>query len=158
LLTFVVAFSSKPLVPHSLAVMAAPLAAGFVALVLSGVAPKSLPLAMGADLFGLFVIALACHGGLNARRPGAAYLTQFYLIMSLGGVLGGAFNALLAPVIFDNVIEYPLMLIIALGLLGVGAAKPARPAMILLAIAVVALLAAVGIKMTGVRISPFVQF
>ena len=157
LLTFVIAFSRKPIIPQSIALMAAPLAAAFVALMLSGVTPKSLPLAMGADLFALFVIALACHGALTARRPDAAHLTQFYLIMSLGGVLGGAFNALLAPVIFDNVIEYPLMLIASLGLLGVGAPRPARTALIVLAIAAVALLAAAGFKIAGASVSPLMQ-
>lgn len=157
LLTFVIAFSRKPLVPHSIALMTAPLAAALVALSLSGVMPKSLPLAMGADLFALFAIALACHGALTARRPHASHLTQFYLIMSLGGVLGGAFNALLAPVIFDSVIEYPLMLIVSLGLLGVGAPRPARMTMIFLAIAAVALLAAAGFKIANAPVSPLLQ-
>ena len=81
---------------------------------------------MAADLLALFVIALACHGALNARRPDASHLTQFYLFMSLGGVLGGAFNALLAPVIFNGVFEYPLMLVAALGLLSIGQPKISR--------------------------------
>jgi hypothetical protein len=157
LLTFVIAFSRKPVVPHAIAVMAAPLAAAFVALMLSGVTPKSLPLAMGADLFALFTIALACHGALTARRPHASHLTQFYLIMSLGGVLGGAFNALLAPVIFDNVIEYPLMLIVSLGLLGVGAPRPARATLVFLGIAAVALLAAAGFRIANAPVTPLLQ-
>ena len=42
--------------------------------------------------------------------------TEFYLIMSLGGVLGGAFNALLVPVLFTSVIEYPLLLVAILAI------------------------------------------
>jgi hypothetical protein len=60
-----------------------------------------------------FVAAMVCHGELARRRPGAQRLTEFYLLMSVGGVLGGIFNAMLAPVIFTSVIEYPLMLVAA---------------------------------------------
>jgi spermidine synthase len=50
---------------------------------------------------------------LVARRPDPAHLTEFYLWVSVGGVLGGAFNAFLAPVIFTSVVEYPLVLVLA---------------------------------------------
>ena len=56
---------------------------------------------------------MLCHGELVRRRPGREHLTAFYLAMSCGGVLGGLFNALLAPAIFDRVAEYPLALILA---------------------------------------------
>jgi len=64
-------------------------------------------------LFFLFA-ALRCHLQLAASRPSADQLTQFYLYLSLGGVLGGIFNALLAPVIFKSIIEYPLMIVVAI--------------------------------------------
>jgi hypothetical protein len=51
-------------------------------------------------------------------RPAPDRLTEFYLLMSLGGVVGGAFTALLAPVIFRTVLEYPLVLVL------VGLARP----------------------------------
>jgi hypothetical protein len=47
------------------------------------------------------------------HRPAARYLTAFYLWMSVGGVLGGLFNALVAPLVFRSVAEYPLVLVIA---------------------------------------------
>jgi hypothetical protein len=62
----------------------------------------------------LFLAAMVCHGLLAEGRPEASRLTEFYLLMSLGGVLGGAFNALLVPVIFNSVIEYPLLLVAVL--------------------------------------------
>jgi SAM-dependent methyltransferase len=62
------------------------------------------------QLAGFFVIAMVCHGELAARRPAVQDLTQFYLCISLGGVLGGLFNAIIAPVIFPDVWEYPLMI------------------------------------------------
>lgn len=54
--------------------------------------------------------AWVCHGELARLRPGAAGLTEFYLWVAAGGVLGGMFNALLAPLLFDTVAEYPLMI------------------------------------------------
>jgi hypothetical protein len=62
-----------------------------------------------------FLTALMCHGELAKDRPGTEHLTEFYLWMSLGGVLGGSFNALVAPLIFrfGPTIEYPLAMIAA---------------------------------------------
>jgi hypothetical protein len=61
-------------------------------------------------LTGFFFCALVCHLALSKARPAADRLTEFYLFVSLGGVLGGAFAALTAPLIFNNVYEYPLTL------------------------------------------------
>jgi hypothetical protein len=65
-----------------------------------------------AYLASLFVICMACHGELVMRRPAGPYLTRFYLLISLGGVLGGAFVGLIAPNIFDTYIELPLLLVL----------------------------------------------
>jgi hypothetical protein len=59
-------------------------------------------------LIAFFATALVCHGQLAQDRPQTARLTEYYLWISVGGVLGGAFNALIAPLIFKSVIEYPL--------------------------------------------------
>jgi hypothetical protein len=64
-------------------------------------------------LAGLLVASLACHGELARDRPPARYLTGFYLCLSAGGVLGGLFNALLAPAAFWGLAEYPLVLVAA---------------------------------------------
>lgn len=61
-----------------------------------------------AHLLMFGVAALVCHGRLAASRPPAAQLTSFYLCMSIGGVLGGLFNSLVAPLLFTRVLEYPL--------------------------------------------------
>ena len=50
-------------------------------------------------LLTFFVAALFCHGELARRRPPARDLTAFYLALAVGGVLGGAFNALVAPAV-----------------------------------------------------------
>jgi len=63
---------------------------------------------------GLFTItALVLHGELAASRPSPRHLTEFYLWLALGGALGGAFNALAAPVLFDSVREYVPMVVLA---------------------------------------------
>ena len=61
---------------------------------------------------------MACHGELARMRPPPARLTEFYLMLSLGGALGGAFNAILAPLIFNRPLEYPIAIALA-ALLGV---------------------------------------
>ena len=60
-----------------------------------------------------FFTALVCHGELARSRPDAVHLTEFYIWMSLGGVLGGLFNAIVAPLVFNNVIEYPMVIALA---------------------------------------------
>jgi SAM-dependent methyltransferase len=69
-----------------------------------------------------FLAALACHSELARRRPSARHLTEFYLWMSFGGVLGGIFNVLVAPFLFSSVAEYPLLLALAPAFLAGGAA------------------------------------
>jgi spermidine synthase len=64
-------------------------------------------------LLVLFGVALVCHGELARDRPAPRQLTKFYLLMSVGGVLGGLFNALVAPVLFTSLAEYPIALVAA---------------------------------------------
>ncbi len=59
----------------------------------------------------LFTVAVALHGQLYDLRPEPGRLTLFYLIMSAGGMLGGLFCALVAPLVFDWTYEHPLLLI-----------------------------------------------
>ena len=61
----------------------------------------------------LFVTAVALHARLYELRPAPVHLTRFYLIMSVGGMVGGLFCALLAPLIFDWTYEYPILLVAA---------------------------------------------
>jgi hypothetical protein len=57
---------------------------------------------------GLFIICMFCHGELAAAKPAAKYLTRFYLLISLGGAVGGMFVGLLAPKLFTAYWELPL--------------------------------------------------
>ncbi len=64
-------------------------------------------------LLVLFAVAIVCHGELARSRPEVDRLTEFYLLISVGGVLGGIFNSILAPIAFHSVLEFPLILICA---------------------------------------------
>lgn len=65
-------------------------------------------------LIGFFMVAMVCHGQLARSRPESRFLTGFYLALCVGGVLGGALNTLIAPLIFDRIAEYPLALVLGL--------------------------------------------
>ena len=56
-----------------------------------------------------FASTLVTHRTLYEARPAPRHLTEFYLWMSLGGALGGLFAALIAPKIFSEVYEYPIL-------------------------------------------------
>ena len=64
-------------------------------------------------LVGLVVAGLMCHGRLAADRPDTRRLTEFYLWVALGGALGGAFNAVISPLVFPGLVEYPLAIVAA---------------------------------------------
>ena len=70
---------------------------------------------------------MVAHGRLSLERPAPARLTDFYLMMSVGGVVGGATAALLAPIVFDTVLEYPLFVIASLALLPAAAFEGDHP-------------------------------
>lgn len=76
-----------------------------------------LPALVSVQLLLLVVVGLMGHGMLAADRPSAKYLTEFYLVMSVGGALGGVFNGIVAPLIFDMTLEYQIVLLCAVGLL-----------------------------------------
>lgn len=113
LLSFILVFAKKPVISYSEAAERTPLLilAGMIPLLLKASWP--LYLAIAINLMTLFVVAVASHGELAKRRPPAEHLTGFYLWIALGGVLGGLFNAVIAPMIFSTVLEFPLALLCA---------------------------------------------
>ncbi len=94
-------------------------------MMLSDIRPGIVPNIL-LHLATMFIVAMVCHGELANDRPEPKHLTEFFLLMSTGGVLGGLFNALFAPVAFNSLVEYPLLLMVACLLLpplGVGRAS-----------------------------------
>ncbi len=76
------------------------------------------------ELGAFFVLAVAIHGALAADRPETSHLTRFYLILTAGGALGTAFVAIVAPIIFSTIYEYPLLIVAGLVALALLSAAP----------------------------------
>src|SRR5438874_12789413 len=113
LLTWVLVFQSRPLLPHKWMLLAQPLAIAGVVVLLAVGGEQNLLLTLGGHQLCFFVIAMACHGELARTRPAAKYLTGFYVALSFGGMVGGLFAGLIAPFTFSWVAEYPILLAMA---------------------------------------------
>src|ERR1700730_16569018 len=113
LLTWVLVFQSRPLLPHTWMLMLQPLAIAGVIVLLAVGGEQNLLLTIGGHQLCFFVIAMACHGELARTRPPARYLTGFYVALSFGGMLGGLFAGLIAPNVFSWVAEYPILVALA---------------------------------------------
>jgi hypothetical protein len=113
LVSFVLVFAKKPPISHEWVAKRLPF------LILCGICPTisqgsfSLPVLLLLYLAVLFGMAMVFHGELAKSRPAVGGLTEFYLCLSVGGVLGGVFNSLIAPVVFRSVLEMPLVLLFA---------------------------------------------
>jgi spermidine synthase len=114
LLTFVLVFSDRPVVPSKWMLALQPASLGVLAVLLLWTARMNWGLAFVGHLFVFFTAAMVCHARLYRTRPEAGDLTEFYAYVSLGGVLGGIFAALIAPLLFKTVLEYPLLAFLAL--------------------------------------------
>ncbi len=115
LLTFVLVFARRPPLSHRVVVGVFPyviVLAGIMA-VLGELPPVPDALFIPLHLLAFFLAAMLCHGELVRSRPPARHLTEFYLWVSVGGVLGGLLNAVLAPMVFNILVEYPLMMVAA---------------------------------------------
>jgi hypothetical protein len=113
LITFIIVFSRKSRAPSlPVAIAHAVLVTVLVLIVFWG-PDLDLRWEYALHLSVFTATALVLHGELAASRPSPKYLTEFYLWMALGGALGGAFNALVAPVLFKSIAEYQLMVVLA---------------------------------------------
>ncbi|HEY2609874.1 MAG TPA: fused MFS/spermidine synthase, partial [Reyranella sp.] len=113
LLTWVLVFQSRPLLPHKWMLMLQPLAIAGTILLLAVGGEQNLLLTLGGHQLCFFVIAMACHGELARTRPPAKYLTGFYVALSFGGMVGGLFAGLISPFVFSWIAEYPILLALA---------------------------------------------
>lgn len=113
LLSFIAAFHPSKAWPTSTLGLLQAVGTGF-ALLWTAINTLPLPVDLAVTLGLLTVNALVAHRSAYELRPETARLTEFYLCTSLGGVIGGAFAALVAPRIFSGIYEYPLLLAAAL--------------------------------------------
>ena len=114
LLTFVIVFQTRPLLPHSWMLWAQPVAIVVLVAVLAIGVLTYLLLTLTLNILAFFLCAMVCHGELVRRRPPARYLTAFYMWMSFGGMVGGISAGLIAPQVFSWVVEYPLLIVLAI--------------------------------------------
>jgi hypothetical protein len=118
LLTFILAFESDKIYQRWLFLPLGLVALGTFTYGMSeyenntDVIKRLIPMLCGA----LFIACMVCHGELAKRKPHPRYLTLFFLMVSLGGAIGGLFVALVAPRVFPNYWEMPIA-IAALGVL-----------------------------------------
>jgi hypothetical protein len=111
LLTFILAFARHQILSVRVLSRALPLFLAPLVMTLNMRASEPIgPLTL-LHLAAFFIAAALCHTELAGDRPATAHLTEFYLWISVGGALGGLFNALVAPLVFHSVVEYPLMLV-----------------------------------------------
>ena len=114
LVTFIIAFGRVPnwfrLVIGNMAPVMILL---LVFVMLTEITAKQVGLTLGLHVVTFFAAALMCHYELARDRPSPQYLTQFFLLMSVGGVLGGLFNSIVAPLVFTLPYEYKLALVVA---------------------------------------------
>jgi uncharacterized membrane protein len=114
LMTFIFVFAPRPALRHNLMVRVQPFFLLPLIIIPFYWGFTILPLTfIPLHLLAFFVTAMVCHGELAKTRPSTTHLTEFYLWLSVGGVLGGLFNALVAPKVFDTLAEYPLVIALA---------------------------------------------
>lgn len=113
LLTWVLVFQRRLLIPHHIALLLQPFAVAVIVALLFYSTWVPLFLNLGGHLLAFFIIALAGHGELARTRPPARQLTTFYLALSFGGMVGGLFAGLVAPYAFSWVAEYPILATLA---------------------------------------------
>ena len=125
LVTFVIVFQTRPVIPHALVVKVQPVfvLALVAAFVLGPI--ESIVASIALHLSVFFVCVLMCHGELARRRPPPRYLTGYYMWISVGGTIGGIATGLVAPHVFNWIAEYPLLLLLAV-LCRPGLAWPSR--------------------------------
>ena len=113
LFTFILAFANKQVISLRLATLIVP--AGIVCLAAVTILkpPVSVWVVMGLHLTVFFLVGFICHRRIALDRPLVSKLTEYYLCISIGGVLGGIMNALLAPLVFSTPLEYPIVFILA---------------------------------------------
>jgi hypothetical protein len=127
LLTFILAFARRQVFPRPMLTRAFPLLLVPLVMSLNMQAAHPIGWLLLLHLATFAVAAMRCHAALAADRPAPTRLTAYYFWISAGGAMGGIFNAILAPLIFNSVAEYPLMLVAAclVGLeSGTGVARP----------------------------------
>jgi SAM-dependent methyltransferase len=113
LISFIVAFTGSTWTTGAFMVRSQAFLLLGAALTVAMGATSPVYIVLPLHLLAFLTTAVVCHGRLAEDRPAVIFLTDFYLWISVGGVLGGLANAVIAPQIFAGVYEYPLMMVAA---------------------------------------------
>jgi hypothetical protein len=113
LISFVLAFARRQVlsltfVSRSIAVTGTLVVASILGVVLP------IWLLVTVHIVNLFLVSLLVHRRIALERPSTQHLTEYYLLLSVGGVCGGILTALVAPVVFTTILEYPVAIVAAL--------------------------------------------
>lgn len=114
LLTFIIAFGNKQFIKLSLTSILLPIALLVLGAFVILSPPISVWVTISLHLLVFFLAALVSHQRLAQSRPHVSKLPEYYLWIAVGGVLGGIFNALLAPLVLSTPLEYPAAIVLAL--------------------------------------------
>ncbi|MEO6578152.1 MAG: fused MFS/spermidine synthase, partial [Candidatus Limnocylindria bacterium] len=144
LLSFIIAFSTRIRLTSGHAGRLLPWVAAALVIPSGGLIDLPIWAVITVHLTFLLVAATMCHTRLAEERPAPSHLTEFYLLVAIGGALGGIFVSLIAPLIFDAVWEYPIAIALALLLRPRLRGRPSVRTMIIGATTVLAALVIVG--------------
>ncbi len=86
----------------------------FIILCLRNVLPIPHQVSFLVSTIIFYQVSKSIHNQLYEHRPAVQYLPQFYLFTASGGVLGGLFNGVVAPLEYKFTLEYPLLLLLVL--------------------------------------------
>ena len=110
LLTFILVFAQRPIYHRGASVAFTMVAMFACAWLYRFESIDNIAITLSLHLVALFAGCMLCHGELAMGKPNPKFLTLFFLAMSLGGAIGGIFTSLVAPKIFLDYLEYPLIL------------------------------------------------
>ncbi len=114
LLSFILTFARQQFLPYRQLVVILPLLLTPLILLCWARSVKPLWLVVVLNLLGFFIAACVFHWQLAQKRPNPEHLTSFYWWISVGGVLGGLFNAIASPMVFNYLLEYPLIMLLSI--------------------------------------------
>lgn len=113
LLSFSFVFARKPLIPQAFWRWMGPITLIALMIVIANLMRRPAEFYFLFHIVAFFFVSMFCHGEIAVDRPSARHLTKFFLLIAVGGVLGGMFNALVSPIAFNDLHEYPLTIILA---------------------------------------------
>lgn len=113
ILSFVIAFAKNPIISLKTSSITFVIVTSLIVALMSCTFFLKLELGVALGLW-FFITAIMCHQELSSRKPDTRHLTLFFLVMSCGGALGGIFNAILAPLLFNKAHEFSIVVALSL--------------------------------------------